>query len=503
MNTTCGMAVLLFSSRPDFLWAYVSSTCFILEPVFLGHYLVLFSTTSSVFHSEVLFLELFFLFFIFYFLDKNNNRHMERPGGPVLPGAAGGGGSGGFGGVAYQSAEDSIQGGRGRRRASGPGDSSYHAADDSCRPSQVPASARRAAASPSLVNGWLFNAARETAPPSSGPGPVACAYGDRIGVSPSSLPRELNGVGGPSVLFPLLQRAQTEPALCWTIRLIRRAVRGGGAPSLAYMQTGGGYIVLAGLLRSRRELLGPDTVRACFEMAVDRAHGGSGGGGGGDATGNPDSRGVGFEGDDKGGDGDGGGAGGGESGVGGEDQPWGGADKGRGEEEMGAEERRADAWGWEQDVAFIPREEMGALFRKAGVEEEVGGEREGSHGGGVAGGGGGCAGGREGGRQRLSPFVLLTDPYALKNVVMNHQVRPSRGNGCVVIWRLSGGQGEGAREGAVLIPCPSCNEKNGMYLALYPERYVYNPTAWGSSRDDYSIKVRSLCALSTALSKLP
>lgn len=333
----------------------------------------------------------------------------------MLPGAAGGGGGGGFGGVSYQCAEDSIQGGRGRRRASGLGDSSYHAADDSCRPSQVPASARRAAASPSLVNGWLFNAARETAPPSSGPGPVACAYGNSIGVAPSSLPRELNGVGGPAVLFPLLQRAQTEPALCWTIRLIRRAVRGGGAPSLAYMQTGGGYIVLAGLLRSRRELLGPDTVRACFEMAVDRAHGDSGVAAG--TTGGPNARGLEFDDD---GDEEDGGDGGGGAAVRGEDLPWGGADKGLGEVEIGAEDRRADAWGWEQDVAFVPRKEMDALFRKAGVEEEWL-EEDRSEG---AGGSAGRA------QRRLSPFVLLTDPYALKNVVMNHQVRPALARVC-------------------------------------------------------------------------
>lgn len=43
---------------------------------------------------------------------------------------------------------------------------------------------------------------------------------------------------------------------------------------------------------------------------------------------------------------------------------------------------RAHAWGWEPDVAFILREEMGALLRKAGVEEVGGARRGGNDGGG-------------------------------------------------------------------------------------------------------------------------
>lgn len=338
------------------------------------------------------------------------NRHMERPGGPTPPVAAGGS-------AVLPVSDDAGQGSRGRGGGGGGGagglvESLYDAADDSCRPSQVPASAKRAATSPSLVNSWLFNVARESAPPAAGPGPVACAYGDGIGVAPSSLPRELAGVGGPAVLFPLMQRAQTEPALCWTLGLIRRAVRGGGASSLAYMQSGGGYLVLAGLLRSRRALLGPDTVRACFEMAVDRAYDGCasvGGGGGGGGGGGPNAGGV--AGDDGGG-GDGAD----------EDKPWGGADTGYGGD---AEERQASAWGWERGLAFVSREEVGLLLRKAGVEGDgASGDDDGASDrrGGVEPATGGAVGGQHGARG-LCPFVLLTDAYALKYLVMNHQVR--------------------------------------------------------------------------------
>lgn len=363
-------------------------------------------------------------------------RHMERPGGPAPPVAAGGG-------TVFSTSDDSAQsdrfrsgrvganaGGKGDGigESMGDGSSLYDVADDySCRPSQVPASAKRAAISPSLVNGWLFNAAREVAPPLAGPGPVACAYGDGIGVAPSSLPRELTGVGGPAVLFPLLQRAQTEPALCWTLRLIRTVVRGGGAPSLAYMQTGGGYLVLAGLLRNRRALLGSDTVRACFEMAIDRAYADDGcdAAVGGSSSRRP-STGYSVTGDD------GGGSGGGNRD---EDQPWGSPDGdagGHGEatrEGEGGEGKRARVWDWENELTFMTREEVKGLMRKAGVEEEEKeetGRKQGQVDGGPAGSGATAAGRRprRGGTagRMLCPFVLLTDPYALKNLVMNHQV---------------------------------------------------------------------------------
>ncbi|CAN0369512.1 unnamed protein product, partial [Hapterophycus canaliculatus] len=162
-----------------------------------------------------------------------------------------------------------------------------------------------------------------------------CAYGDDIAVSPSSLPRELAGVGGPAVLFPLLQRAQTEPALCWTLRLIDRVVRGGGPSSVAYMQVGGGYHILAGLLRSRRPLLGPEAVRACFEMAVDRAAGAE-------------------------------------------------------EQEEEESENREGAGGADPGVDGQRQRQQQQRSRATG--------------------------------RRLCPFVLLTDPYALKHLVMNHQI---------------------------------------------------------------------------------
>lgn len=316
---------------------------------------------------------------------------MERPGGSTPPDASGGGG-----GARGVSLSNDQQGGRGG--GGGEDDDGIDLdADALDRPSQVPASAKRAATSASLVSGWLFNSARETAPPSAGPGPVGCAYGDDIAVAPSSLPRELAGVGGPAVLFPLLQRAQTEAALCWTLRLIARVVRGGGASSVGYMQIGGGYLVLAGLLRSRRALLGSDTVRACFEMAVDRAyHGGDDGANAGKEGGPVDD-----DNDQDGGDGG--------SGAGNEDLPWGGADTGLGDDPSKAVEdsHRANGWGWEEDNAFMPRDEMSALLRKAGMEEEEEGHKAGQEG--VA-------------RRSLSPFVLLTEPYALKHVVLNHQI---------------------------------------------------------------------------------
>lgn len=334
---------------------------------------------------------------------------MERPGGPTPPDSAGGGG----GVRVFPLSDDPLQGGRNVSGGGGVADdgNDYDAAGGSSRPSQVPASAKRAATLPSLVSGWLFNAAKETAAPSAGPGPVACAYGNDMAVAPSSLPRELAGMGGPSVLFPLLQRAQTEPALCWTLRLINRVVRGGGASSVGYMQVGGGYSILAGLLRSRRALLGRATVRACFEMAVDRAYDSSG-----------DARAGGNLSDLEGG---GGGDDGGDAGNGSEDVPWVGADRGLGDASNPEEKRQASGWGWEEDIAFMPHDEVNALMRRVGVDgmsveqekEKVGVSGQ-EH---------------QQTRRRLCPFVLLTDPYALKHIVMNHQVWGLENRGLMLI----------------------------------------------------------------------
>ncbi|CAM9864309.1 unnamed protein product, partial [Choristocarpus tenellus] len=137
---------------------------------------------------------------------------------------------------------------------------------------RVSASARRSAAAGSqLVTGWLFNTARETSPAPRAPAPVGCVYGEGVGCSPSGLPRAISGSGGPAILFPLVRRAQTEKGLCAVLRLIAAVVRGGGVPSAGYMQSGGGYLVLAGLLREKRGLLGPQVARECFAMSIDEA----------------------------------------------------------------------------------------------------------------------------------------------------------------------------------------------------------------------------------------
>lgn len=339
---------------------------------------------------------------------------MERPGGPPAPAAAGAG-------PPFRVSDMSSKGrgaGGSANSSNAHGDLYFDAADGSRRLSQVPASAKRAATSPSLVTGWLFNVARETSAPSAGPGPMACAYGTGIAVAPSSFPRALAGAGGPAVLFPLLQRAQTEAALCAALRLIGLAVKGGGAASAAYMQTGGGYLVMAGLLRNRRNILGPNTARACFEMAVDRAYDSEHArrlreramraDAGGDST-NAERD---------------------------ENQPWGGDDNGRGSAALKVKEekrrRAVSAWGWERDRAFMPREAVGGIFGSAThsvkFNDHASAGEDGSTG--VSGADGAARGegavGDEDDGDYLCPFVLLTDPYALKNLVMNHQVSPCR-----------------------------------------------------------------------------
>ncbi|CAN0405492.1 unnamed protein product, partial [Discosporangium mesarthrocarpum] len=222
----------------------------------------------------------------------------------------------------------------------------------------VPVAARRAAAAGDhLVAGWLFSTARETSPSPQAAAPVGCAYGEGVGgCTPSGLPRALVGSGGPLLLFPLVRRAQSEEGLCAALRLVGAVVKGGGAASCGFMQTGGGYLILAGLLREKRRLLGAATARACFTMAADWPTMGSHGGRG------PGSYGV-----------EGGGS-------------------------LGEE------WDWEKQLSFMSKEEVEELLREvscggSGVRAGVrgGGGRRGGHGG------------------RDNPFMLLTDPYALKH----------------------------------------------------------------------------------------
>lgn len=308
---------------------------------------------------------------------------MERPGGPTPPATA-------SATVVSRVADNTDLG------------ELYDAADGALRRSQVPSAARKAAISPSLVTSWLFNVTREVSPPSVGPGPVACAYGAGVGVTPSSLPRALSGVGGPVVLFPLVQRAQTEAQLCSVLRLIGVAVRGGGAASTAYMQNGGGHLILAFLLRSRRSLLGPAVARECFAMAVDCiAVEGAGDG----ALGSPEKSGGRSHGRT-----------GGPTTPPGQGKPASGDKTKEALSQKTGGETRAAAWSWERDLSFLPSHDLDGLLHttSAAIDAATTGRKS-------------CAAsgraGGQGGASDFSPFVLLTDPYALKHLLMNHQAR--------------------------------------------------------------------------------
>lgn len=121
---------------------------------------------------------------------------------------------------------------------------------------------------PSLITSWL---------PQSGGSAGAAVYGGSSGegaVIPEPLPVALEALGGPGVLLPLVLRAQTEKALCQVLGLIHAAVRGSEA-NLSFMLSGEGYLMLANLLREKRQCLGPSVVSACFSMAVDATPSGS------------------------------------------------------------------------------------------------------------------------------------------------------------------------------------------------------------------------------------
>jgi hypothetical protein len=84
-----------------------------------------------------------------------------------------------------------------------------------------------------------------------------------------SVARCVAAIGGPNILFPLLQTASTENQLLMSLNLLRSCVRLDSS-NLKYMQTGG-YQMMSFMLTSKpKTLLTPAVVESLFLFAVDK-----------------------------------------------------------------------------------------------------------------------------------------------------------------------------------------------------------------------------------------
>ena len=116
-----------------------------------------------------------------------------------------------------------------------------------------------------LVNLARLNIANETVSTD------AIVYGRGSVSSPSSFSDSLQWVGGPLVLFPLVDKSVSPDALALSLRLIRESTRS-HRPNLEGMQANGGYRVLAVLLQEKG-VLDEQTLHECLAFAVHGATG--------------------------------------------------------------------------------------------------------------------------------------------------------------------------------------------------------------------------------------
>jgi hypothetical protein len=100
-------------------------------------------------------------------------------------------------------------------------------------------------------------------------GPVstdAMVYGYASIISPSCFADNVQWVGGPNILMPIVNAAQSSSSLALSLRMIRESVRR-HPPNLEMLQAGGGYRMLALLIRQKR-IMDINVLDQCFAFAV-------------------------------------------------------------------------------------------------------------------------------------------------------------------------------------------------------------------------------------------
>jgi len=94
----------------------------------------------------------------------------------------------------------------------------------------------------------------------------AMVYGYSSIISPNCFADNVQWIGGPNILMPIVNAAQSSSSLALSLRMIRESVRR-HPPNLEMLQAGGGYRMLALLLRQKR-IMDVNVLDQCFAFAV-------------------------------------------------------------------------------------------------------------------------------------------------------------------------------------------------------------------------------------------
>eukprot|EP00804_Cyclotella_cryptica_P023828 CCRYP_019474-RC/>CCRYP_019474-RC protein AED:0.00 eAED:0.00 QI:520/1/1/1/1/1/2/4116/2642 len=94
----------------------------------------------------------------------------------------------------------------------------------------------------------------------------AIVYGYSSIISPHCFADNVQWIGGPNILLPIVNAAQSSSSLSLALRMIRESVRR-HPPNLEMLQAGGGYRMLALLLRQKR-IMDVNVLDQCFAFAV-------------------------------------------------------------------------------------------------------------------------------------------------------------------------------------------------------------------------------------------
>jgi len=95
----------------------------------------------------------------------------------------------------------------------------------------------------------------------------AVLYGKSTINVPNSFSNNLRWIGGPSLLLPIINNSCTSKSLSLSLDLIRSSCEN-HIPNLEYLQSQGGYSILALLLQQKKHILDEHVMNSCFSFAV-------------------------------------------------------------------------------------------------------------------------------------------------------------------------------------------------------------------------------------------
>ena len=96
----------------------------------------------------------------------------------------------------------------------------------------------------------------------------AIIVGEATIIAPNSFSENLRWIGGPSILFPLINSVQTSKSLSLILQLVRAGSQN-HVPNLQVLKLEGGFSTLAHLLYQKGDILGEENLDVCFSFCVE------------------------------------------------------------------------------------------------------------------------------------------------------------------------------------------------------------------------------------------